>query len=72
VYALYRGDKPQYVGKSKCLQKRVWKNHGGRGLSMGTSAMRRNVAELLGIAHAGDIKEGRHHTTVKEAARVCA
>jgi hypothetical protein len=72
VYALYRGDKPQYIGKAKCLQSRVWKNHGGRGLGMETSAMRRNVAERLGIAEAKDIKAGRHRITAKEAARVRA
>jgi hypothetical protein len=70
VYALYRDGEPQYVGKAKCLQNRVWKNHGGRGLGMATSAMRRNVAEHLGIAEAKDIKGGSHHTTADEAARV--
>ncbi len=72
VYVLYRHGKPQYVGKAKCLQNRVWKNHGGRGLGMGTSAMRRKVAERLGIAEAKDIKAGRYRITAKEAARVRA
>lgn len=72
VYALYRSDEPTYVGKAKCLQNRVWKNHGGRGLGMGTSAMRRNIAEHLGIAEAKDIKKGVHRITTEEASRVRA
>jgi hypothetical protein len=72
VYALYRNGKPMYVGKAKCLQERVWKNHSGRGRGMGTSAMRRNVAEHLGIAKAAAIKEGKHRITRGEAARVRA
>ena len=39
---------------------------------MGTSAMRRNVAEHLGIAEAKDIKEGRYRISAREAARVRA
>jgi hypothetical protein len=70
VYALYRRDKRMYVGKAKCLQERVWKSHSGRGLAMSNSALRRNVAELLGIAEAKDIKEGRHRITPTEAKRV--
>jgi excinuclease UvrABC nuclease subunit len=58
VYALYREDKPTYVGKAKCLRDRVWKNHSGRGRGMDTSAMRRNVAEHLGVAKAAAIKAG--------------
>jgi predicted GIY-YIG superfamily endonuclease len=70
VYALYRKDKPMYVGKAKSLQGRVWKNHSGRGLSMKDSAMRRNVAEYLGIAGANDIKQGIHRVTEPEAKRI--
>jgi len=70
VYALYRSGKPMYVGKAKSLQGRVWKNHSGRGLGMGTSAMRRNVAEHLGIATANDIKEGLYRVSTEEAKRV--
>lgn len=69
VYALYRKDKPMYVGKAKSLQSRVWKNHSGRGVSMGDSAMRRNVAEYLGIANAKDIKDGLRSVTEDEAKR---
>jgi hypothetical protein len=70
VYALYRSGKRAYVGKAKCLQNRVWKNHSGRGLGMGSSAMRRNVAEHLGIAPAKDIKEGLYRMSAEEAKRV--
>lgn len=70
VYALYRVGKPMYVGKAKSLRGRVWKNHSGRGRGMGTSAMRRNVAEHLGIATANEIKEGRYRVSPEEAGRV--
>ena len=60
VYALYRGDERMYVGKADCLRDRVWKNHSGRGAVMTGSAMRRNVAEHLGIATAADIKARRY------------
>lgn len=72
VYALYREGEPMYVGKAKCLQERIWKNHNGRGMSMGTSAMRRNVAEYLGIASANDIKNRRYRITAGEAKLVRA
>jgi len=39
---------------------------------MGSSAMRRNVAEHLGIAKAKDIKDGLRRITAAEAARVRA
>lgn len=39
---------------------------------MGTSAMRRNVAEHLGIATANEIKEGRYRVSAEEAGRVRA
>ena len=70
VYVLYRRGHPIYVGKAASLQDRVWKNHSGRGTSMGTSAMRRNVAEHLGIAKAKDIKGGNYHVTEADASRV--
>jgi GIY-YIG catalytic domain-containing protein len=70
VYALYRRGEPMYVGKATSLQTRVWKNHGGRGRGMGTSAMRRNVAERLGIAAANEIKDGAYRPTADDAARV--
>jgi hypothetical protein len=70
VYALYRRGQPIYVGKATSLQTRVWKNHSGRGRGMGTSVLRRNVAERLGIAAANDIKGGAYRPTAEETARV--
>ncbi|HEX3510343.1 MAG TPA: hypothetical protein VHT27_04505 [Solirubrobacteraceae bacterium] len=70
VYAVYRGDKRMYVGKAKCLQDRVWGNHSGRGVGMGSSALRRNVAEHLGVAKAKDIKDDPHRITPEQAKRV--
>lgn len=70
VYAVYRRGKRMYVGKAKCLQDRVWNNHSERGLTMGDSALRRNVAEHLRIAKANDIKKKLHRITEKEERRV--
>lgn len=55
-YALYRGTSRMYVGRADCLHNRVWKNHSGRGPVMTGSALRRNVAEHLGVATANEIK----------------
>jgi hypothetical protein len=52
VYALYRDGAAVYVGKAKRLDDRLRAKHFGRGRSMTNSALRRNVAELLGIASA--------------------
>lgn len=70
VYALYRGGDAMYVGKADSLRQRVWSNHLGRGIVMTSSAMRRNVAELLGIASAADIKARRYRSTGDDARRV--
>lgn len=70
VYALYRGGTPMYVGKATSLRDRVWKNHSGRGPVMTSSAMRRNVAEYLGIASAADIKARRYQPTPEQVAAV--
>jgi excinuclease UvrABC nuclease subunit len=72
VYALYRDGEAQYVGKASSLLTRFWGKHMGRGVSMTGSALRRNVAELLGIASAGDIKARRYLPTADDAARVVA
>ena len=72
VYALYRDDAPVYVGKAGCLRDRVWGNHSRRGTSMTNSALRRNVAQLLGIATAADIKGRRYRPTTEDAAAVRA
>ena len=70
VYALYRDDERSYIGKAGCLRDRVWKNHSGRGAVMTSSALRRNVAQHLGIATAADIKARRYRPTQDEVARV--
>jgi predicted GIY-YIG superfamily endonuclease len=70
VYALYREGERMYVGKAGCLRDRVWKNHSGRGAVMTSSAMRRNLAEHLGIATAADIKGRRYQPAPDEVARV--
>jgi excinuclease UvrABC nuclease subunit len=72
VYALYREGNRMYVGKAGCLRDRVWRNHSGKGLSMGTSAMRRNVAQHLDIATANAIKRGEYSVTTADAERVRA
>lgn len=70
VYALYCDGKRAYVGKADLLRSRVWRSHAGKGASMTGSAMRRNVAEYLGIATSADIKARRYHTTIADAAKV--
>jgi hypothetical protein len=74
VYALYRDGQPIYVGvaEKQSLRDRFWGSHRGRGQSMTGSALRRNVAEHLGIAPAGDIKDGEYRPTLQDAARVVA
>lgn len=59
-----------YVGKGGSLHDRVWENHSGRGAALTSSAMRRNVAECLGIATAADIKSQRYQPTLDEVDRV--
>ncbi|MEO5706006.1 MAG: GIY-YIG nuclease family protein [Alteraurantiacibacter sp.] len=70
VYALYLRDQRQYVGKAKSLQQRIWNNHCGRGAVMTGSALRRNIAEHLGIATAADIKTRRYQPTAQEVATI--
>lgn len=72
VYALYRNDVRMYVGKADSLRNRIWKNHSGRGSVMTGSAMRRNIAEHLGIARAADIKTRRYQPSTDEVAAVRA
>lgn len=59
-----------YVGKADCLRDRVWKNHSGRGVVMTSSALRRNVAEHLGIATAADITARRYQPRPEEVRAV--
>jgi len=70
VYALFRDGERLYVGKADCLRDRVWKNHCGRGAVMTGSAMRRNVAERLGIAPAAEIKARRYQPTPEQVRAV--
>lgn len=74
VYALYRDGVPVYVGVAakQSLRGRVWGSHRGRGRSMTGSALRRNVAEYLGIAPAQAIKARGYIPTASDAARVVA
>lgn len=70
VYALYRGEERMYVGKADSLRNRVWGNHSGRGKVMTGSALRRNVAEHLGIASSADIKARRYQPNPDEVRAV--
>lgn len=72
VYALYRDGEPTYVGlaEKQSLRGRFWGSHRGRGLSMTGSALRRNVAERLGIASARAIKKREYRPTPEDARRV--
>lgn len=70
VYALYRDGSAVYVGKAKSLGSRLWTQHFRRGKSMTNSALRRNVAQFLGIASSADIRGGRYRPTAEDALRV--
>src|SRR5688572_33134674 len=70
VYALYRQGGARYVGKASSLRSRFWGNHMSRSHDMTNSALRRNVAEHIGIASSADIKAGRHQPDEEELARV--
>ena len=60
AYALYCNAQRMYVGKAASLQRRIWTNHCGKGAVMTGSALRRNIAEHLGIAAPADIKSTRY------------
>jgi hypothetical protein len=70
VYALYRHGVPQYVGKANSLKRRLNNDHLRTGVSMTGSALRRNVAMMLGIAPASDIKRGDYVPTAEDAEAV--
>lgn len=70
VYAFYREREAVYVGKATSLRARLWTNHLRRGASMTNSALRRNVANELGVATAADIKARRYISTAEDAALV--
>jgi hypothetical protein len=68
VYAFYRDGSAVYVGKATDLDDRVWCKHLNQKLTMGDSALRRNVAELLGIATPDEIKKRIYVLTAEEVA----
>ena len=68
VYAWYEDGSPIYVGKAEDLRDRIWRRHLRKGTSMKTSALRRNMAEDLGIAPAEEIRRGRGLTREQVAA----
>lgn len=72
VYALYRDGVPMYVGlaENQSIRGRFWGSHRGRGVSTTGSALRRNVAEHLGIATARSIKKRDYRPTPNDARRV--
>lgn len=72
VYAWYRRRRAVYVGKADQLRGRAWGNHMGQSSSMGSSAFRRNVAELFGFASSADIKAKRVRLTPEQLAEVRA
>ena len=49
VYAWYRPGRAVYVSRADSLHERTRKSHKGQSASMGTSAFRRNVAEIADI-----------------------
>lgn len=66
VYLWRHEGRIAYVGKAKSLRKRAWSSHLGGGASLGSSSLRRNVAEfLLGIPTIETIK-GRRKLTPDE------
>ncbi len=69
IYALYHCDKPVYVGKGNRLTRRL-AQHLSQGSCMTNSALRRNVAEHLGISHPALIKSRLYEPTEEELARV--
>jgi hypothetical protein len=70
VYAWYRDGAAIYIGKADSLQQRLWSNHLGRGPVMTGSALRRNVAQYLGIATANEIKTRAYQPTDDEVQAV--
>lgn len=70
VYALYRINERWYVGKATSLRSRVSGNHSGRGRNLGSSAMRRNIAEHLGFGTPARIKDGTRRLSQDELAAV--
>lgn len=70
VYAVYRDGLRQYVGATKNLHTRIVRYHLSQSPKMADSALRRNVAEMLGFASAAAIKDGSYVPTTTQAAEV--
>jgi len=70
VYALYCEGARAYVGKGASLRSRIWENHSRRGVSMTNSALRRNIAEHLGVATSAEIKSRRYMPSPADASAV--
>lgn len=70
VYAIYRGSARVYVGATGDLGRRIEQEDLSHNRSMRNSALRRNVAEKLGIAKAADIYSGAYAPTDADRERV--
>jgi hypothetical protein len=70
VYAFYRGGTREYVGASRNVLRRVRDEHLGQNATARNSALRRNLAELLGIATAADLRAGRYRLATAEIQRI--
>jgi hypothetical protein len=66
VYVFYRDGVRTYVGATRDLLRRVHAEHLSTSASLQNSALRRSVAEHLGIASASDIRERRRQLTSAE------
>jgi hypothetical protein len=72
VYAFYRSNVRAYVGATGNLLRRVDKEHLGRSVAMANSALRRNLAEMLGVGDAAAIRERRVRPSTSDVDRVAA
>jgi hypothetical protein len=73
AYAVYRNGERMYVGETGNLHSRVIKYHLGRSpSSIMNSALRRNLAQHLGIAAADDIRAARRGLNESERERMRA
>lgn len=68
VYAWYREGKRKYVGQAASLRARPWGNHLGQSPSLTSSALRRNVAHLLGFGSTAALKRRRLRELAADAA----
>lgn len=71
VYAWYWDGKRQYVGKAASLKARL-KNHLGQSQALTSSALRRNVAEMLQLGTAAALKRREISLTGEQLAVVRA